>query len=219
MHYHLSCPEGLARHSLNVYNILLEKNRYLKLGLLPSTLAITSLCHDLCKIGVYFPDDEEASSKQKEYLATLTDGKDGNLSTIKKGNASKLIDYYLSKKKGLNVGDKPIAGSIYKLQDTFPFGHGEKSAYLLTRYYDATPLEILMVRHHMGQYNFSGKDAGNIYTSAVEMYPAVVALYTADYEASQILESPTYKPVEVQTEKKDWVKDALIQTFEENKIT
>ena len=207
-HYHLSCEGGLAQHSLNVYKLLCEKNRYLKLGLSSSTLAITALCHDLCKVGYYVIDDEVISQPQQAFLSKLTDGKDGDISKLTKGFASKLIDWYLKKQKNLVVGDKPVFGNIYRVQDTFPFGHGEKSAYILLRFFDATPIEILMIRHHMGQYNFSGKDAGNI--------------YTADYEASNITESATFKPIEVpqpkEEPKKDWVMSALQEVLPETPV-
>ena len=52
--FHDSEPIGLLRHSLNVYNQALDiKNlpKFSKVSL--DSIALVSLCHDLCKIGLY----------------------------------------------------------------------------------------------------------------------------------------------------------------------
>jgi hypothetical protein len=40
-------------HSLLVYRLILDKDRYFGLDLPQDSLAITALCHDLCKAGTY----------------------------------------------------------------------------------------------------------------------------------------------------------------------
>lgn len=51
--HHSNFEGGLAEHSLNVYRLLKEKNEKYKLGYSEETIILTSLLHDLCKIGVY----------------------------------------------------------------------------------------------------------------------------------------------------------------------
>ena len=51
--FHLCCEGGLLKHSLNVYNRLLEQAKLLNLQETPETLAIVSLLHDLCKVNYY----------------------------------------------------------------------------------------------------------------------------------------------------------------------
>lgn len=51
--FHGNYEGGLAEHSLNVYNLLSEKNKRYDLGLGYDTLAITSLLHDICKVDLY----------------------------------------------------------------------------------------------------------------------------------------------------------------------
>lgn len=51
--YHGNYDGGLAEHSLNVYELLQEKNKKFDLGLSDDTVAIVSLLHDFCKINFY----------------------------------------------------------------------------------------------------------------------------------------------------------------------
>jgi hypothetical protein len=87
------------------------------------------------------------------------------------------------------VGDAP-AGYEWGYEDTFPIGHGEKSVIRLLRYIPLTDEECCIIRWHMSAFNL---DLGNSYQSkayygATSMYPACVALHTADYEATTFLE-------------------------------
>ena len=77
----------------------------------------------------------------------------------------------------------------YTIKDTIPYGHGEKSVYILSGYFygDArlTREEAFAIRYHMG---FSGVEDKNTIGRALEMYPLALALNVADMEASYYLE-------------------------------
>lgn len=51
--YHGNYDGGLAEHSLNVRNLLKEKNEKFNLGLGEDTINIVGLLHDFCKINFY----------------------------------------------------------------------------------------------------------------------------------------------------------------------
>lgn len=51
--YHGNYEGGLAEHSLNVYEILKQKNIQYDLGLSDETMRITALLHDICKVNLY----------------------------------------------------------------------------------------------------------------------------------------------------------------------
>jgi len=51
--YHGNFEGGLAEHSLNVYELLKEKNIQFDLGLSEETMIITALLHDICKVNLY----------------------------------------------------------------------------------------------------------------------------------------------------------------------
>ena len=41
----------------------------------------------------------------------------------------------------------------YSVQDAFPFGHGEKSVYLIERFIRLKPVEAIAIRWHMGGFD------------------------------------------------------------------
>lgn len=75
----------------------------------------------------------------------------------------------------------------YVYDEKLPLGHGEKSVILLMRYIELTIQEMCMIRWHMSGFDISpyGKSS---YYNAIKMYPACLALHTADYESTIFLE-------------------------------
>lgn len=150
--YHGAYSGGLAEHSINVYECLVDymnRSRVKELyGLKASdeSIAICALLHDLCKINCYKPGFRNV--------------KDDN-----------------------GVWNKV---PTFEFNDTLPYGHGEKSVYIITGFMRLSRDEAFAIRYHMG---FSGcEDARNV-GNAFEMFPLAFALSTADMEATYFLES------------------------------
>lgn len=73
----------------------------------------------------------------------------------------------------------------YTIEDTLPYGHGEKSVYIISAYMKLTRDEAFAIRYHMG---FSGtEDPGNV-GRALEMFPLAYATCCADMEAAFLME-------------------------------
>lgn len=73
----------------------------------------------------------------------------------------------------------------YFFDDRLPYGHGEKSVYMITGFMRLTREEAFAIRYHMG---FSGDEpVGNV-GKAFEMFPLAFALSTADMEATYFLD-------------------------------
>lgn len=73
----------------------------------------------------------------------------------------------------------------YEINDTLPYGHGEKSVYMVSGFMRLSREEAMAIRWHMG---FSGVEDNNTVGKALEMYPLAFALSVADMEASYFLE-------------------------------
>lgn len=69
--------------------------------------------------------------------------------------------------------------------DGLPYGHGEKSVYMITGFMRLTREEAFAIRYHMG---FSGEENANNVGKAFEMFPLAFALSTADMEATYFLD-------------------------------
>lgn len=74
----------------------------------------------------------------------------------------------------------------YEIEDTLPYGHGEKSVYVISGYMKLTREEAFAIRFHMG---FSVTDDIRNVGKAFEMFPLGFALNVADMEATYFLES------------------------------
>ena len=73
----------------------------------------------------------------------------------------------------------------YNFDDPLPYGHGEKSVYILAGFMRLSREEAFAIRFHMG---FSGQeDKGNV-GKAFEKFPLAFALSVADMEATYFLE-------------------------------
>ena len=73
----------------------------------------------------------------------------------------------------------------YSYDDKLPYGHGEKSVYIISGYMKLTREEAFAIRYHMG---FSGNEEKNNVGAAFEMFPLAFALSTADMESTYFLE-------------------------------
>ena len=71
------------------------------------------------------------------------------------------------------------------MEDSLPYGHGEKSVYMISGFMRLSREEAIAIRWHMG---FSGTEDNNLVGRALEAFPLAFALATADMEASYFLE-------------------------------
>jgi len=97
------------------------------------------------------------------------------------------IDTY--KKSTRNVKNE-VTGAwekvpCYNFEDNLPYGHGEKSVYMISGFMRLTREEAMAIRWHMG---FSGIEDKNTIGNALEKYPLAFALTVADMEATYFLE-------------------------------
>ena len=70
-------------------------------------------------------------------------------------------------------------------EDNLPYGHGEKSVYIISGFMRLTREEAMAIRWHMG---FSGTEDTRLVGQALRQYPLAFALHTADMEASNFME-------------------------------
>lgn len=74
----------------------------------------------------------------------------------------------------------------YDYQDDLPYGHGEKSVYILSGFIKLSREEAFAIRYHMG---FSDTEDKQNVSRAFEMFPLAFALSVADMEATFLVES------------------------------
>lgn len=149
--FHCACHGGLVQHSVNVYNVLMEKHFNPKEDNQES-FAICALLHDLCKAQFY-----KVSTR--------------NVKNDETGKWEK----------------QPF----YMVEDIFPYGHGEKSVFLIERFMRLKTSEAMAIRWHMGGFDDTAKSGGFAISLAYDKYPLAVKLHLADLESTYLNEKNT----------------------------
>ena len=76
----------------------------------------------------------------------------------------------------------------YTIDDQLPYGHGEKSVFLIERKMHLKIDEAMAIRWHMGEF---GDKNSNSISLAYERYPLAVKLHLADLESTYLKEKGT----------------------------
>lgn len=74
----------------------------------------------------------------------------------------------------------------YSIEDMLPYGHGEKSVYIINGFMRLTREEAMAIRWHMGAWDEAVRGGSRAYSAAAETYPLVILLHVADQLATYI---------------------------------
>jgi len=144
--FHLAEPGGLCLHSLNVYHrlrTLMQHEKPPGCDLTPEeeeSIAIVALTHDLCKIGCYQATTRNQKSYDPEIVAAAQSWQ------LKHDQQGDFI--WVS-----------VPG--YTFNDPLPYGHGEKSVYIISAFMKLKREEALAIRWHMSFASADFKAGGN----------------------------------------------------------
>lgn len=100
------------------------------------------------------------------------------------------VDFYVEGKRNVKENGMWREVPYYTIDDQLPYGHGEKSVYIISGYMRLTREEAFAIRYHMG---FSGNEDNNTVGQAFAKFPLAVALATADMEAAYFVEGQPAK--------------------------
>ena len=149
--YHCACAGGLVQHSVNVYEVMMEKH-FDPASDNAESFALCALLHDVCKAQFYKVSTRNVKNEQT-------------------GQWEKV--------------------PYYTIEDAFPYGHGEKSVFLIERFVRLKPAEATAIRWHMGGFDDAAKGGNFSISVAYDKYPIAVKLHLADLEATYLREKET----------------------------
>ncbi len=95
------------------------------------------------------------------------------------------INVYKSYMRNVKENGSWVQVPSYTFEDSLPYGHGEKSVYIISGFMRLSREEAFAIRYHMG---FSGEENKNNIGAALEMFPLALALNIADMEATFLIE-------------------------------
>lgn len=91
------------------------------------------------------------------------------------------INVYKESVRNKKVNGEWVQVPFYEFEDKMPYGHGEKSVYMITPFMKLSREEAFAIRYHMG---FSNDDPAKNVGYTFEHFPLAFALSTADMEAT-----------------------------------
>lgn len=148
--FHSAHEGGLCEHSVKVYHRYLNliKNEFgenFEEKISKESIALVSLCHDVCKVNTY------------------------------------KIEYRNVKENGTWV-QKPY----YAVDDKLPYGHGEKSVYIINGFTRLSREEALAINWHMGAFDLRVQGGSYSLKDVFLTYPTAFLLHIADVMASYL---------------------------------
>ena len=79
----------------------------------------------------------------------------------------------------------------YTVEDQFPYGHGEKSVFLIERFMRLKTEEAVAIRWHMGGFDDAARGGSFAISEAYDRYPLAIKLHIADLTATYLMEHRT----------------------------
>ena len=154
--FHLSEPGGLVKHSLHVYQRL---------------------------VALYLAEKQrggdpeyELTDQEQETLAIC-----GLLHDLCKTNF-----YAVEMRNRKNEQGRWEQYPFYIVEDQLPYGHGEKSVYMISGFMRLTREEAMAIRWHMGFSDNDCKGGGYSVGNAFEKFPLAVLTHIADLQATYL---------------------------------
>lgn len=132
-------------------------------------------------------------SERRTQLFGLSDVPDETLAVVALLHDVCKVNVYKESKR--NVKDESGVWRqvpYYEFKDELPYGHGEKSVYVISGFMRLSREEAFAIRYHMG---FSNEDDPRNVGAAFEMFPLALALSIADTEATYFVEGKPKKDV------------------------
>lgn len=175
--FHLARPGGLVEHSVHVYERLrnlyinerimggLEAEAYSLTDQQEEIIAICGLLHDICKVNCYAQEPKNQKTYDPEKVAAAQKWQ------IKH---DALGDFIWETVMG------------YRYDDQIPYGHGEKSVYIISGFMRLSREEAMAIRWHMGGFDDSVKGGAGVMSGAFGKFPLAVLTHIADLQVTYL---------------------------------
>lgn len=94
------------------------------------------------------------------------------------------VNYYTTEMRNVKENGSWIQKPYYAINDTLPYGHGEKSVYIISSFMKLTREEAMAIRAHMGGFDSSVKAGDSFISQIFEKFPLALNLHIADMIAT-----------------------------------
>ena len=137
---------------------------------------------ELCKIETTYRFHQPLIDRSSEFIVKNAEQK---VKTIKTPVGDQYRTYLSFEKCDSDENGVWQRVPYYQFDDPLPYGHGEKSVYIISGFMRLSREEAFAIRYHMG---FSGEEDARTVGQALAKFPLAFALNVADSEATYFLE-------------------------------
>jgi hypothetical protein len=99
------------------------------------------------------------------------------------------IDFYKTDYRNVKENGEWVKKPYYAKEEALPYGHGEKSVYIINGFIRLSREEAMAINWHMGGFDSRVKGGDNSLSIAYSMFPLAVLLHVSDLEATYIDEN------------------------------
>lgn len=96
------------------------------------------------------------------------------------------VGFYKTDFRNVKENGEWIKKPYYAREEELPFGHGEKSVYIIQSFMNLTREEAVAINWHMGGFDTRVKGGDNSISEAYSKFPLAVLLHVSDLEATYI---------------------------------
>lgn len=96
------------------------------------------------------------------------------------------VDTYKEDVKNVKVDGVWTQKPYYKVEDSLPYGHGEKSVYIISAFMKLTREEALAINWHMGEFDQRVQNGSYMISDVFYKYPICFLMHLADITATYL---------------------------------
>lgn len=99
------------------------------------------------------------------------------------------LNTYKTQMRNVKENNMWVQKPFYTVDDTVPYGHGEKSVYMISGFMRLSREEAMMINWHMGPYDLRVKGGSFALSDVFYMFPNAMLMYLADMQAAYLDET------------------------------
>lgn len=96
------------------------------------------------------------------------------------------VNYYIVEMRNVKENGEWVQKPFYKIDDALPYGHGEKSVYIISGFIKLTREEAMAINWHMGGFDTRVQGGSYSMSTAFYKYPVAMLFHLADMMATYL---------------------------------
>lgn len=96
------------------------------------------------------------------------------------------VNTYKEDFRNVKVDGEWVKVPCFTIDDSLPYGHGEKSVYMISGYMKLSREESMAINWHMGAFDSRAINATYLLSGAYYKYPVALLLHIADIQATYL---------------------------------